>query len=193
MIKRVQTTLIQAITDAVNLMLIDKGLDSYVNEFTIQMLPPTTQEEIDRRESMSGKVQLAGDIMTMLDGIDDDIVKFKMLKILLSNIVDDNELINLLDEYINNKETTSEEDEVDITESEEEDLGGNDSLSGGDDFSSDFSADMGGDISGDDMMDSGDITTDEAGDLNSELSGTDEEETILPTGDDLGIDLTDTE
>ena len=49
-VKRIQNTLIQMITDAINLMLLDKGLDSYINKFTIHMLTPSTQEEIDRQE-----------------------------------------------------------------------------------------------------------------------------------------------
>lgn len=184
MIKRVQTTLIQAITDAINLMLIDKGLDSYVNEFSIQMLPPTTQEEIDRRESMSGKVQLASDIMTMLDGVTDEVIKFKMLKILLSNIVDDNELINLLEEYI---ETLNNESPVDPETAE----GNEESMDGS--MSSDGMGDMSGDPPSD--ADLGDVElSDEESDLNGELTGEEDSgETILPNGEDLGIDLTDSE
>ncbi len=187
MIKRVQTTLIQVITDAVNLMLIDKGLDSYVNEFTIQMLPPTTQEEIDRRESMSGKVQLASDIMNMLESIEDNVTKLKMLKILLSGIVDDNELINLLDEYINSveEEATVTDDSTDMEPLDD----GNAGLGGMDGGS--FDSPIGG------GMDDVDIDT-ETSDLNDEIGGGDEvddteDETILPTGDDLGIDLTDSD
>ena len=50
MVKRIQNTILQALTDAINLMCIDKGLDNYVNKFTLHMVIPTTQEEIDRRE-----------------------------------------------------------------------------------------------------------------------------------------------
>jgi hypothetical protein len=47
-IKRIQSTLCQTITDAVNLLLLDKGLTQYVNEFSIKMQSPSTQEDIDR-------------------------------------------------------------------------------------------------------------------------------------------------
>ena len=40
-IKRIQNSVIQMITDLINLMLIDKGFDSYVNDFTIRMQAPT--------------------------------------------------------------------------------------------------------------------------------------------------------
>ena len=80
MIKRIQNTIIQCLTDAINLMLVDRGLKSYVNEFNIRMLAPTTQEELDRRENVAGKVQLTSDIMNMLSDIEDTQTKLKILK-----------------------------------------------------------------------------------------------------------------
>ena len=193
MIKRIQNTIIQAITDAINLMLIDKGLDSYVNEFTIHMLPPTTQEEIDRRESLSSKVGLANDIMTMLADIENPVTKMKILKSLLSDIVNDADIIAELQEYIDTLE-------------EEANSGAEDELSG------DASGDMGmegsdmSSIGGDSGMEDigGDGMDDMGGDLNTSLAGdteggeeSDEEATssdeVLPSGDDLGVDLTDSD
>lgn len=175
MIKRIQNCIIQALTDAINLMLIDKGLDSYVNEFTIQMLPPTTQEEIDRRDNLSAKVQLSGDIMNMLSDIEDPIVRFKILKSLLSNIIDDTDIIDELQGYIENLEDAPEMEEIPEDElSSEEDFedDGNMSLGGGsmndtlDPFADDYIEGEEGDVGGED---------------------------VLPSGEDLGVDLTDSE
>lgn len=113
MIKRIQTTMIQAITDAINLLLIDKQLDSYVNEFKIHMLIPVTQEEIDRRDNLSNKVQLTSDIMNMLSDIEDTGSKLKILKLLLKNIVDDNEVIEIIQQEIDKLEQENSE-EVDL-------------------------------------------------------------------------------
>nr|DAG27818.1 MAG TPA: capsid assembly protein [Caudoviricetes sp.] len=113
MIKRIQTTMIQAITDAINLLLIDKQLDSYVNEFKIHMLIPVTQEEIDRRDNLSNKVQLTSDIMNMLSDIEDTGSKLKILKVLLKNIVDDNEVIEIIQKEIDKLEQENSE-EVDL-------------------------------------------------------------------------------
>lgn len=113
MIKRIQTTMIQAITDAINLLLIDKQLDSYVNEFKIHMLIPVTQEEIDRRDNLSNKVQLTSDIMNMLSDIEDTGSKLKILKVLLKNIVDDNEVIEIIQQEIDKLEQENSE-EVDL-------------------------------------------------------------------------------
>lgn len=100
MIKRIQNTIIQCLTDAVNLMILDQGLDAYINKFRIRMLPPTTQEELDRRENMSGKVQLSSDIMGMLSEIENSESRLKILKSLLQNIVDDNEIISIIQQEI---------------------------------------------------------------------------------------------
>ena len=108
MIKRIQNALIQAITNAINIMLIDKGLPSYVNEFTIKMQPPTTQEEIDRRDNISAKVGITSDIMNSLTDVEDPTIRLKILKTLLSNIVTDPEVINLIQEQIDKLEDTDE-------------------------------------------------------------------------------------
>ena len=126
MIKRIQNTMIQAITDIINLQLIDRKLDNYVNKFSIHMLPPTTQEEIDRRDNLSSKVQLSSDIMNMLADIQDPPARLKILKSLLSNIITDGEIIDLIQQEIDKTEAAIEEAEnnpeqpTDGTETEEE-------------------------------------------------------------------------
>ena len=176
MIKRIQNSLIQAITDAVNLMLLDKGLDSYVNEFVIHMLPPTTQEEIDRRDNLSSKVQLTTDIMDMLAEIEDPVAKLKILKSLLANVIDDNDIIQVLQDQIEKLEEETPFEEEDPPVDKTADLGA----------PMNFNDSFGGDLGG--GAPSGDISTegDEATDSNS---GGD----VLPSPDDLGIDLTDSD
>jgi hypothetical protein len=104
MIKRIQNTVCQCLTDAINLFLMDRGLVTYINNFNIRMLPPTTQEEIDRRDNISAKIQLANDTMTMLTDIDNPVIKFKIMKSLLSNILTNTEVTELLQEYIDSLE-----------------------------------------------------------------------------------------
>mgnify|MGYP003292853844 CR=1 FL=1 len=180
MIKRIQNTIIQAITDAINLMLLDKGLESYVNEFTIHMLPPTTQEEIDRRESLSNKVGIINDIMNMLGDIDDTAVRLKILKNMLANVITDPEVINQLQEYIEKLE----EEGAPLEGSEEDAAGGEESL-GFDGGSSDLGFEAGGSDLNSELL--GGDTGDAEGLDSSSSEGGD----VLPSGDDLGIDLTD--
>jgi hypothetical protein len=167
MIKRIQNTVIQALTDAINLMLLDKGLDSYINEFTIHMLPPTTQEEIDRRDNLSSKVQLTSDIMNMLAEIEDPTAKLKILKTLLANVITDTEIIQILQDEIDRLENDSEEPPIEDIPEE-----GMEGAPAGEDFMGDFGADIG------ELPEEGAETSEESGD------------SVLPSPEDMGVDLT---
>ena len=48
------------------------------------MLPPTTQEDIDRRDNMSTKINIVSDIMNLLSDLPDESAKLDILKKLLS-------------------------------------------------------------------------------------------------------------
>ena len=100
MVKRIQNTFIQALTDAINLILIDTHNDNYINKFTLRMQAPTTQEEIDRRDNIVNKVGMVRDIMDTLGDIETPSTKLKITKSLLSNVVNDNDVIQLLQEEI---------------------------------------------------------------------------------------------
>lgn len=111
-IKRIQNTLIQMITDAVNLILIDTHNESYINDFVIKMLPPTTQEEVDRRDNLVNKVSLVRDIMDTVADVESTTTKLKILKSLLSSTITDSEVIQLLQDEID----SLEQQEVDMEE-----------------------------------------------------------------------------
>lgn len=104
MIKRIQAVMCQCITDIVNLYLLNRNLDSYVNKFKIKMQPPTTSEDIDRRDNLSSKVQITGDIMNLMSDIEDPVAKLKMLKSLLSNVITNDEVISIMQDVIDKME-----------------------------------------------------------------------------------------
>lgn len=110
MIKRIQSTMCQVVTDIINIFLIDKGYTSYIGKFTIHMQPPTTQEEIDRRENASSNISITRDIMELLSDVQDEETKLKILKSLLSNNITNTEVISLI------------QDEIDRIKNEGEDL-----------------------------------------------------------------------
>lgn len=124
-VKRIQATLCQMITDAVNLMLIDKGLDSYVNRFAIKMQSPTTQEEKERQEAKGTNINMIQDIMNLLDGteIEDASAKLRILKALLSETISDPEVLAIIEEQIQQMEE-AEEEGIDTTDDELRALGG---------------------------------------------------------------------
>lgn len=176
-VKRIQNTIIQAITDMINLMLIDRHMESYINKFSLKMVPPTTQEEIDRREAVQNRISTIGDIMNLVSDIEDMSAKFRILKSLLSEVVYDDELNTVLQEQID-KLTEQEEDGEDTTPEGSDDFSSFDDGGGGADFNFDFGgADMGGASEVDDF------------DMEDTSGG---EEEILPSPSDLGAgDFTD--
>ena len=180
-IKRIQTAIIQALTDAINILLIDRGLDSYVNKFNLMMQAPITQEELDKRDSLSSEIGLIDDILRMLDGIEDPVIKLKILKSLLSNVISNQEVIELIQQQIDGLEEQVEEQAQDDLINDNDDfdlggLGGGGSL-GGDTFADDFNTGL-EDTAGDDFA--ADFEEGAGEDLGGEE---------LPTPADLGSGL----
>ena len=179
--------MIQTLTDAINLILIDKGLSQYINEFTLKMLPPTTQEDSDRRESLYNKVQLSSDIMNLIgDQIEDPTVKLKVLKNLLSGYITDPDILALIQEEIDKlengqeEETPSEEGDVDEFDDFGSDLGGS-----GDFGSIDLDAELG--LGGSEEGGGEEF----GGDFGEESAPAEAPRTALPTPAELGADFTD--
>lgn len=180
-VKHIQNILTQLLKDIFNLILLDKGLDSYINNFEVHIQPPVTQEDIDRMENQSTKVQLSRDIMDMLSDIEDAPARLKILKSLMKNIVTDPDIIKELDDQIElaiaEKEPV-EEPQQNNTDSDDD----SEMFSMKDEDESSITDDSEDTEKSDDDMYT-DINTDE-GDT-SEKSY----DTILPSPDQLGIDL----
>jgi len=174
-VKAMQNAMIQAITDMVNLMLIDKELDEYVNQFQIRMLPPITQEELDRRENLSNRLAVIQDTVTLLDGIEDPVIKLNIVKALLSTAMVDDEVISLIQEQID--ELKSGEEEV-LAEEPPEDS---------DEIPDNVGLGLGSDNEPEEPTSMADAIGSEAGVETEEEPSED----ILPSGEELGIDLTD--
>ena len=117
--KRIQNTLIQAITDIINIMLLDKGMDSYINKFKLHITPPTTQEEIDRRESVGARISQIGDIINLCGDIEDVKTRLDILKSLLSDVITDEEVIADIQAEIDRLEKTEEEEMSDMSEDDD--------------------------------------------------------------------------
>jgi len=131
-VKHNQNALMQALTDAINLMCIDAGLTEYVNKFELHMVAPTTQEEVDRRSNLQNKVSVTRDVMQLLEGITDEVTKLQITKTLLSGIVNDGEAMQLIQDAIDamaaEKEEQKEPKSEDDTTNEISDVDDNDSL-----------------------------------------------------------------
>lgn len=171
-IKRIQSVVSQMITDIVNILLLDRGFDSMVNKFTIKMQSPTTQEEIDRRDSLINKIQVVSDIMNVLADIEDVETRLKILKSLLSDVLSSNtEVIALIQEEIEKLEQTPEEEDSD------EDFEDNEPL----DLGNDFNPPRENNFSTGSSPEPPDVDLEEPSPTEGES---------LPTADELGIDMT---
>lgn len=199
-VKHVQNILTQLLKDIFNLILLDKGLDSYINNFEVHIQPPVTQEDIDRMENQSTKVQLSRDIMDMLSDIEDAPARLKILKSLMKNIVTDPDIIKELDEQIelaiaekepveepqqNNTDSDDESERFSLKDEDESSITNDseDTEKSDNDMYTDINTEEGdtSEKSDDDMYT--DINTDE-GDTSEKAY-----DTILPSPDQLGIDL----
>ena len=85
-VKRVQNAMIQALTDAVNLFLLNKGLKSYLNNFTLKMKAPLTQEEIDYRTDLANKINAISSIQGLFTDIEDKPRRLRILKALMGGL-----------------------------------------------------------------------------------------------------------
>lgn len=180
MIKRIQNTVVQMLTDAINVILIDRGLPNYINRFKLRMLAPTTQEEIDRRENIAAKVQLTSDTMSMMDLIEDPATKLKILKSLLKSYITDVEVIQLIQDEIDKLENPAPEETS--TEGEEVEESG--------DMDLDSSIDVGGLDTGEEEGGSSLAAAAGLGGEEETLEAGEGEE-VLPTPEQLGADFTD--
>lgn len=174
MIKRIQNVITQVLTDAINLILIDTDNSNYINKFTLRMLPPTTQEEVDRRDNLANKVALVGDIMNTLADIEDPATRLKILKSLLSDTITNTEVISLVQEQIDAL-TVQEESDLDFASEEapEEDADLSDLFN---DESNDFNFERGSTTNSEITSSSVDSSTDNSSDSD-----------VLPSPDELGI------
>lgn len=99
-VKRVQNAIIQAITDAINLILINKGCKSYLNNFVLKMKVPSTQEEKDYREALGNRVNTISNMQSLFSEVEDKTNKLEILKTLVSTLNYGDELTSIIDKEI---------------------------------------------------------------------------------------------
>lgn len=108
-VKRIQNSFIFAITDLINILLLDRGLSAYVNNFKIKMNEPVTREELDRRESQQNAMGLLSDTMNALTDIEDKATRLKIVKTLITNISTNSEITEYIQDEIDRLEALEEE------------------------------------------------------------------------------------
>lgn len=185
-----QDAYIYGITDLLNLFFLDRGLKSYVNNFTVKMVRPITQEEIDNKEQKANNIALLRDTMDTLQDIDDKPTRLKILVSFLKGVLDDVAVLNLLNAYIEKIEEEEKENPTkEPTENEEREP----SAPRGGSPMRDLGRDLG--IEPQEEEEEPLETPQSTETTTTEVASTEEETTTggsdyLPSGEELGIDLT---
>ena len=115
-VKRVQNAIIQALTDAINLFLIDKGCKAYLNNFVLKMKAPITQEEIDYRSDLTNRISAISNMQSLFSDIEDKARRLEILKELIATLDYGDGIIQIIQEEINALEAAAREEELEDSE-----------------------------------------------------------------------------
>lgn len=83
-VKRIQNTVIQMVTDAINLFLLNRGWKSYLNNFVLKMRAPVTQEEVSYRENFTNKVSAISNVNSLFSDVENKARRLTILKSLIA-------------------------------------------------------------------------------------------------------------
>ena len=111
-VKRVQNAIIQALTDAINLFLIDKGCKAYLNNFVLKMKAPITQEEIDYRSDLTNRISAISNMQSLFSDIEDKTRRLEILKELVGTLDYGDGIIQIIQEEINALEAAAKEEKI---------------------------------------------------------------------------------
>lgn len=99
-VKRVQNAIIQALTDAINLILLDKGLNSYINNFTLKMRAPVTQEELNYRENLTNRISAISNMQSVFSDVEDKGRKLAIIKSLFETLNYNTDIMSIIQDEI---------------------------------------------------------------------------------------------
>ena len=184
-LKKIQNILCQMVTDIINLFLIDRGLNNYVNKFQVRMQTPVTQAELDRRTNTDNRIRYVGDLMQQLTDIDDKAIKLKIQKALLSGAVNDGEVINLMQQYIETLEKPEEEKKAEESSQEESGFDMEGAMP-----EPEPGPEENGELPSMAEVEANESVEEEPKEILTEEGSEDEDDSYLPSPEELGIDLT---
>jgi hypothetical protein len=125
-VKRVQNALIQMLTDAINLFLLNRGCKSYLNNFTLKMKAPVTQEEVDYRTEFTNKINAISSLQGLFTDVEDKGRRLRILKTLIAPLNYGDEIMAEIDaEIIAVEEAAAKAAEEAELEGTDEPTGGN--------------------------------------------------------------------
>lgn len=144
-IKRVQNAYIAGITTLINIFAIDRGLEeTHVNNFTVKMVSPATQEDQDRDETFSSKISTVSSFLDLVsqDDMTNPETRKQILLYFISNFMNRPDI----KEIIEKDDTAEKATEAGENGEEGDDLSEPSFDAGGEDFGGDINnnIDLGG-------------------------------------------------
>ncbi len=118
-VKMVQNAMVQAVTEAINLMLINNGLVSYLNNFVLKMQTPITQEMLDYRKDLTDRLNAISSMNALFTDVEDRERRLKLLKYQLGTLNYGDEMQAIIDEEIEAIKAAKEEEKNNPPEGEE--------------------------------------------------------------------------
>ena len=110
-VKHIQNALIQALSDAINLILVNKGLMSYLNNFTLKMQAPISQEELDFRANFSERINAVSNFQGLLSNVETRSRQLEIAKQLVAKLNYGDEILDILDKEIKAAQAAEEKAE----------------------------------------------------------------------------------
>lgn len=99
-VKQTQNAIVQALTDAINLFLLNRGCKAYLNNFVLKMQTPMTQEEKDFREGFSNRINAISSLNGLFTDVEDKARRLTILKGLVATLNIGDEIVAELDKEI---------------------------------------------------------------------------------------------
>lgn len=85
-VRHVQNTILQALSDAVSLFLLNRGQKSYLNNFVLKMRAPLTQEEVDYRTHFTDRINAVSNLNGLFTDVENKARRLTILKSLISTL-----------------------------------------------------------------------------------------------------------
>lgn len=204
-VKYIRNAMLQAITDMINLMLLNKGCRSYINNFSLRMRDQVTQEEIDYRQDYTNRINAISNLQGLFSDVESKARRLEILKSVIGQLSLGDEVIEQLDAEIDDANAAAKaEKEAAEAAAAAEAAGGEAApadLGGGEAAPAPAEA-GGGKEGGMEEVDLGDLDLGNSSEVPMESFGHSNggiilnedsflvEEESLPSADDLGIDMT---
>lgn len=99
-IRRVQNAFLQAITDAINLFLLNRGCKTFLNNFVLKMKTPLTQDELDYRANIAERISAISSAQALFTDIEDKTRRLTILKTLIGQLNYGDEVMDAIQKEI---------------------------------------------------------------------------------------------